>query len=176
MPSPHLQVGDDIFSIAELEHCIIRAKMTSPAQMFSRFVIPKTRYQMALKTGDFRINFALNCGSLSSPSKVLIYRPEELNEQLDAATRLYLKTSVTYRRTSAGDLEIKLPKICQWFAEDFGTSRQNMLKLLVPFFDDDLRRQLENCWRGNEQKFDMSCCEIRYHPYSFECRPLLTLR
>lgn len=169
------QVADDIFSIAELEHCIIRSKMASPTTVLSRFVVPKTRYRMELKTSDFRINFALNCGSLSSPSRVLIFRSEKLDVQLDAATRLYLKTSITYRRTSAGDLEVKLPRVCQWFARDFGPSRQNMLKTIESFLDDDLRRQLENCWRPQEQEYDMNCLEIRYHPFSFECRPLLTL-
>ena len=169
------QVGDDIFSIAELEHCIIRAKMAPPTQVLSRFVIPKTRYRMALNTSDFRINFALNCGSLSSPSRVPIFRPEQLDEQLDAASRLYLRTSVSYRRTGAGDLEMKLPKVCQWFADDFGPSRQSLLKAIERFLDDDVRRPLENCWRPVEDEYDMSCLEVRYHPYSFECRPLLTL-
>jgi len=163
------QVGDDLFSLSELEHCIIRANMAFPSQFLSKFLIPKSRYHMALRSkSDFRINFALNCGSLSNPPRVLIYRPEKLSEQLDMASRLYL-AAVTYRRTSCGDLEIKLPKICQWYAEDFGSSRQKLLKLIEIYFEEDLRQQLANCWEPSQEKFD---CDVRYLSYSFECRPL----
>lgn len=166
------QVGDDIFSLTELEHCIIRAKMSYPTQFFSRFVIPKSTYSMALTSADYRINFALNCGSLSNPSKILLYKPDQLQEQLDEASRMYLKNSVTYRRSGSGDLELKLPKICQWFADDFGSSRENLLNHVERFLPDDVRRQLAGCRLPREGRFDMSSCTIRYHSFNFECTPL----
>lgn len=166
------QIGDDIFSLTELEHCIIRAQMSYPTQFLSRFVIPKkSTYRMELKRADFRINFALNCGSLSNPSKIIIYKADRLQEQLNAASCLYLKL-VTYRRHGSGDLELKLPKICQWFADDFGTSREDLLASIEPFLPDDVRRQLTGCKLPRERRFDMSSCTIRYHAYNFECRPL----
>jgi Protein of unknown function (DUF1769)/Protein of unknown function, DUF547 len=165
------QVEDDIFSLTELEHCIIRAKMSYPTQFFSRFVIPKSTYKMALTTADYRINFALNCGSLSNPPRIILYKADRLQEQLDAASQLYLKC-VTYRRTVSGDLELKLPKICQWFAEDFGSSRESLLHRIERFLPNEVRLQLAGCRLPRERKFDMSSCTIRFHAYNFECRSL----
>ena len=59
------QVNDDIFSLTELEHCIIRAGMNFPAQFLSKYVLPTSRYSFAMNISDPRVNFALNCGSLS---------------------------------------------------------------------------------------------------------------
>jgi Protein of unknown function, DUF547 len=165
------QVGDDIFSLSELEHCIIRAKMSFPSQFLSRFVIPKSTYSTALSVVDNRINFALNCGSLSNPAKILVFRPEQISAQLDEASRLYLAT-VTYRRTLSGDLELKLPKMCQWFSDDFGSTREELLHSIEHLLPDDVRKQLADCKLPQEGKFDMSSCVIRFHSFNFECRSL----
>lgn len=53
------------------------------------------QYPFALKNGDFRLNFALNCGSYSNPPSVPIYRAETLSSQLDEASRQYLKDAVS---------------------------------------------------------------------------------
>jgi hypothetical protein len=178
------QVGDDIFSLTELEHSIIRANMSYPTQFFSRFIIPKSAYpSFALTISDCRINFALNCGSLSNPSKIILYEPQQLNQQLDDASRLYLLNSVTYRRTGSGDLELKLPRICQWFADDFGPTRPDLLSAIESYLPFDVQRQLDGCRLsspgGQQQtgpnRFDMSSIIIRYHSYNFECRPLSIL-
>lgn len=160
------QVGDEIFSFSELEHCIIRAEMSYPAQFLSRFVIPKSNFRIALKKQDFRINFALNCGSLSNPSRILIYRADNLNEQLDEAARLYL-SAVACRTTSSRDLELTLPRVCQWFATDFGASRETLLKKLERLLPADVETQIEEC-RASEKRN----CDIRFLPYNFECRAL----
>lgn len=165
------QVGDDIFSLTELEHSIIRAKMSFPTQFLSRFVIPKSEYKTTLTRADYRINFALNCGSVSNPPNILIYNVETLNEQLNEASRLYL-ASVTHRRNGSGDLEIKLPKICQWFADDFGSTRESLLNKIERFLPDDVRKQLAGCRLPPDDRIDMSSCTIRYSTFNFECKPL----
>ena len=165
-------IGDDIFSLTELEHSIIRANMSYPTQFLSRFVIPKSAYPLlALQISDYRINFALNCGSLSNPPKVILYKPDRLSEQLDAACRLYLFTSVSYRRALSGDLQLILPRICQWFSDDFGPSRSDLLTALEPFLAPDVQDQLNGC-RLPSGQFDMNSIVVRYLAYNFECRPL----
>ena len=175
------QVGDDIFSLTELEHSIIRANMSYPTQFLSRFIIPKSAYPtLALTISDCRINFALNCGSLSNPSKIILYQPQHLHQQLDDASRLYLLNTVTYRRTGSGDLELKLPRICQWFADDFGNTRSDMLSAIEPYLPNDVQHQLDGCRLSTPvdkestgpNRYDMSSIIIRYHSYNFECRPL----
>lgn len=81
-------------SIGELEHCILRAAMSPPDQIGANLFIPKgSPYSFRLWFSDPRLNFAMNIGSKSSPPKVPIYKPQELNTQLDAVTRLALTES-----------------------------------------------------------------------------------
>jgi hypothetical protein len=164
------QVSDDIFSLTELEHCIIRAKMSFPSQFLSRFVIPKSPYQIAMTKSDFRINFALNCGSLSNPPTIFIYRVEQLDRQLDAASKLFLKR-VTGIRRSARDVFIHLPRLCQWYSNDFG-SQEAMITKIAPHLQPEIRQMLGSCWLSQQRRFDLSGITIRYKPFAFECGPL----
>lgn len=162
------EVSDDIFSLAELEHCIIRAKMNYPSQFISRFVLPKSRYRMALATADFRINFALNCGSLSNPAQILVYKPDRLDEFLDKAAQLYLD-SVTAVQRNSGDVVVQMPRVCQWFLDDFG-SQEDLLTQLRPYLRPSVRKVLNTCWSSRRQRFKMNMLSVRYYSYSFECR------
>jgi hypothetical protein len=164
------QVSDDIFSLTELEHCIIRAKMSYPSQFLSRFVIPKSPYRIAMTKADFRINFSLNCGSLSNPPTIFIYRVDQLDRQLDAASKLYLQR-VTGVRRSARDVFIQLPKLCQWYSNDFG-SHEQMITKIVPHLQPEVRQMLGSCWLSQQRRFDVNCLTIRYLPFTFECRSL----
>lgn len=168
------EVGDDVFSLTELEHCIIRSKMAYPSQFISRFVLPKSQYAFALTKADYRINFALNCGSTSNPSCIFIFRPERLNEQLDAACRLYLSSVVVTVQKSSREVYVQLPRVCQWFSEDFGTQTE-MISKIQPYLKTSERQKLSLCWATLPQTYDMSAVTVRYKDYSFQCRPLTLL-
>ena len=166
------QVSDDIFSLAELEHCIIRARMSYPSQFLSRFVIPKSLYRFALTRADFRFNFALNCGSRSNPESIFIYNKTDLQDQLDSISRLYLLKSSSIVQKSAREVIVTLPRICQWFRNDFGESEDAILRGLEAFLPNKAQRILAACWLSLERRFDMKCVHLRYLPYQFDCRPL----
>src|SRR3546814_14440582 len=93
----------DVFNIAELEHCIIRPAMAKPSNFFSKFLLPSSRYPFALSSGDFRwgtlppppkivislsqtdlhlrrIHFAMNSGALHLNAEILIYTPQNLDD------------------------------------------------------------------------------------------------
>jgi hypothetical protein len=165
------QVSDDILSFAELEHCILRNNMSHPSQFMSRFVIPRSHYSMAIATIDFRINFALNCGSLSNPSSVVVFKESSLDSQLDAVSREYLK-SVSVTRKSGRKINIDIPRICEWFLGDFGGSEDELLKNVGPYLSDWQRKELSTCWLSESQCYDTTFITIRYQPFNFECRPL----
>ena len=150
------QCCDDIFSIAELEHCIIR---NSPPSHISKFALPKSKYPFALNQSDFRLNFALNCGSQSNPACILLYNCEKLNEQLDMATKMYLEMSV---KISLDDkrCQVLLPRVVNWFSDDFG----DILATLKPYFKDEDKDILSKC-DGN--------VKIKFHQYSFRCHQLI---
>jgi len=65
---------------------------------------------------DPRIHFALNCGAESCPP-VRTYDPEEIDDQLDLATRTYLDATVEYD-PEAG--VVRVPRVFLWFYGDFG--------------------------------------------------------
>ena len=156
------QVADDVFSLTELEHSIIRARMSYPSQFLSRFVIPKSWYRFALTRADWRLNFALNCSSKSNPESVFIYNHDQLQEQLDAASRLYLSSSASLQKNSSrSGLVVSLPRICQWFRDDFGGSDHGLLQRIEPF----LPREVQRALRGGGYS-------IRYLSWQYECQPL----
>lgn len=170
------QCADEVFSLSELEHNIIRAEMSFPSQFLSRFVLPKSHYQFALSKKDIRLNFALNCGSLSVPtSAVPVYSPDKLQAQLDKTTCDFLEGAASIKPKGSRDASIVLPRVCQWFADDFGDgSGSDILKAINPFLSSDKRSYLQRLWNDKKQAYDLGLFNLKYAAYSFECR-LLTL-
>jgi hypothetical protein len=171
------QCSDDIFSLAELEHNIIRAEMSYPSQFLSRFLLPKSHYLFALTHGDFRINFALNPGSLSMPSSsVPLYKPDTVNEQLDNVTRSYVEAAISVNKRGSRDVTIALPRVCQWFCDDFGSngSASDVLVTIERYLDEEKRRDLSLIWNQKKKCYDIGIFNLKYLPYNYECR-FLTL-
>ena len=188
------QCSDDIFSIGELEHCIIRAQMTRlapsvcstnpkapppinsrllkatsplqniPSETFN-FPTPSSNYCFALQKADFRICFALNCGSRSNPDQIPIYAAEMLNNQLDGACKSYLNSKVAINQRNKHHVCI-LPRVCQWYANDFGETNYAILKTLEPYLGLEERKMLHS---ADFEKFPII---IKHLPFSFECHKL----
>ena len=197
------QCADDVFSLTELEHCIVRARTSAPTQFLAKFVLPKSRYpglEMRSKERpsssssgsssysysvgsilDYRINFALNCGSLSNPRSVPTYKAGTLNEQLDDSARRYLRDSVTVSRVPGkkGVLSVTLPRICSWYAADFGggSSRSSRIVLLVKrHLDDRSRDLLSAALAVDGRRFRSGSLQVTFSSYDYRCRNLRPLR
>jgi len=168
------QCSDDLFSLAELEHNIIRVKMTYPSNFISRLVLPKSQYTFALIRPDFRLNFALNAGSLSMPtSAVPLYKTDVLNEQLNTITRQFVEYTVLVKQKgSKDDVQITLPRICQWFAEDFGpnASASDVMLAIEPFLSDEKREALRLIWNPKKNSYDIGIFCLKYLPFNYKCR------
>ena len=165
------QVGDDIFSLTELEHSVIRKRMSPPSQFLSRFAIPKSSYPRIelMREPDFRVNFALNCGSVSNPATVFVYRHDSLDKQLDAATRMYLSETASTVVRKKDEVIITLPRICQWYRGDFGNgSDLDLIEKVKEYLRD------QAVLRGDG--FETKWVTIRYQAFSFECRSLKLMR
>ena len=137
----------------------------------SRFVLPKSQFSFALTKADYRINFALNCGSLSNPAFVPVYKAATLDQQLNSVCRAYLKV-VEVVAQKHNSLIVALPRICVWFADDFGNGSCNaVLELVGQFLDIPKGKLLTACW--DEQNARYNNVTMKYLPsYSFECRNL----
>jgi Protein of unknown function, DUF547 len=77
----------DVFSLIELEHCIIRRNMSKPSSAIAQMLIPTSRYAFALNAKDYRLLWAINSGSVSSYPSIPVFRPTTLDSQLDLLVR-----------------------------------------------------------------------------------------
>jgi hypothetical protein len=108
--------GTDL-SLDDIENNILRAgrsKYTLGYTRKLRLGAFSRRYR--LDEPDPRIHFALNCGAASCPA-VRFYEPDDVDDQLDSATALYLERTVEYDP----DADVaRVPRVCLWFRGDFG--------------------------------------------------------
>lgn len=134
----------DIFSLAELEHCIIKKGKTLPYVNILSMLLPKTQYDLPLidfmnwssseENADRSIDilFALNPGTNSYPNSVPVYRPDSVYEQLTENTRLVFRgeelsilqapagtnsSSVAMQGSTTNT--ILLPQLCLWYYKWF---------------------------------------------------------
>lgn len=162
------ECAGDVFSVAELEHCVIRAAMPRPRLLLGdvatlgasvdllRVALAtssslSSSYAYARDHKDIRLVFALNPGSLEdSPPVVVVYDADHLQDQLDAATRRALASASLDPVTRT----VTLPRLCAWHS--------SALSDLQPFLPNDIRAALvanaSASWR------------CAYHPFDFACR------
>lgn len=188
------QCSDDIFTISELEHCILRANMarldpvvsstnpkappainsrllrqtspfkTIPPLSFS-FPTPRSNFCFALQKPDFRLNFAINFGSPSTPAEVPFYSVETVWEQLEEAARLYLQNNVAIKQRKK-EYVCVLPRLCQWYEADFGSTNYAVLKTLEPYLNQQERKILRS------PDFLSYPISVKYLPFRFDCTKL----
>jgi hypothetical protein len=101
---------------------------------------------------DPRIHFALNCGAKSCPP-IRFYDPEEVNQQLDMATRSFLSQEVTYDESAQ---TVRTTPLFSLFRGDFG-GKKGILKFLhrydlIPHTDAKLKFTRYN-WEEERSKF-----------------------
>jgi len=127
--SPLITIASRPFSLDAIEHGILR-------RSYSKFTIGYVRTparvrsavadRFAVSERDPRIHFALNCGAQSCPP-IAAYTTEEIDTQLEMATRGYLDQTVDYdpdardfRARLFGDGRAVVPRAMLWFRGDFG--------------------------------------------------------
>jgi len=195
-----MEVGGDIYSLAELEHNVLRAYAPRPRGALLRFLLPSTKYPPSLPPSvhDYRLNFALHCGSVSCPvPSVPIYTRESLEEQLEMMMRWSLERACVLgggggREGGKAGRTLNLPKMCLWYQKDF---KPDMLSAIVARLPLEKQRVVRG-WigggggreggRGLSMSMSLSGGEgggggreggitMRYLPFSFETRALRRL-
>jgi len=92
---------------------------------FKKLFPGKIEKQLRVDRLDYRLHFALNCGAKSCPP-IAFYKPENINQQLDLATKAYLRGEAEYNEATN---TVKLPTLMSWFRRDFG-GKKKMIQLL----------------------------------------------
>lgn len=151
-----------VFSLLEIEHCIIRAAMSSANSFWTKLSggMSATAFtrRVALKKPDFRVNFALNYGTISCPSTVCVFTPDGIDEQLNAMARLYLDKYVS---VSPSGRSIKMPRICKWYGRDFDD--QGLVASILPFLSEKKKAHVEAA-RENKAR-------VKFRRFSWRSRP-----
>lgn len=115
---PRVTIAGKELSFDDIEHGIIRGSQSK----YALGLIPKffgvSNYEKKLRIQerDGRIHFALNCGAKSCPP-IPVLTAERLEEQLNAASKAYLKSTTEYDREEDS---AKVTPLFSWFRGDFG--------------------------------------------------------
>lgn len=138
------EIGADVFSLAELYHCVIRGNMSKPVSPKKPFIeIPRksSSYNFyALVYTDSRINFVLNTGDVSCRQEVPVLRPSTLESQLQDAATIFVAQQLVVEEQKR---VILLPKVCDIYRNDFsaGDSR-SCLSFCASFLSADRRNEV----------------------------------
>lgn len=117
--------GKDL-NLDKIEHGILRrSKIKLSLGYLNKCFTSGTEKKLRVDKLDNRIHFALNCGAKSCPP-IAFYKSEQLDKQLELATRAYLKSEVLYNKEYN---TVSLPKIFSWFRGDFG-GKKGIIKFL----------------------------------------------
>lgn len=104
-------------SFDQIEHGMLRRSKVKWAGGYLNKWFPSAfEKRFRVEQLDWRIHFALNCGAMSCPA-VQQYDRNELDQQLDNATTLFLMFETEYDSTAN---TFALPKLFRWFQKDFG--------------------------------------------------------
>lgn len=121
-----IEIAGYRFSLDDIEHGILRrSKIKWSLGYLGKLFPGKSEKLLRVNKPDYRIHFALNCGAKSCPP-VAFYKPENIHQQLELATRAYLSGEVHYDEAAN---QVSLPAIMGWFRRDFGGKKQ--MKLLL---------------------------------------------
>lgn len=97
-----------------------------------------------------RVNFVLNHGDLSCPKAVMVLQPEQLEEQLNAASSQHIKKNVKVDREKR---VILVPKVCDVFRSDFAIEGPGgaaaCLQYCLGFMEEDQVNQIQDILRDN---------------------------
>ena len=101
----------------DIEHGILRrSKVKWSFGYFNKLFPSAFEKKHRVDTLDYRIHFSLNCGATSCPP-IAFYKPEQLDKQLEVATKVYLSGEAAYNEA---DNTVALPALMGWFRGVFG--------------------------------------------------------
>lgn len=142
-----VMIAGQRLSLDDVEHGILRRyRYKYSLGFFPNLFTPRLIKNLTVKTIDYRIHFALNCGAKSCPP-IAFYKVDQLDTQLDMATQSFLDGESTFDDTNK---ILYTTALFKWFLNDFGGT-----KGIRTLFKAQLSR-------------DISGYTIKYNPYSWD--------
>ena len=113
----------------DIEHGILRhSKIKWSLGHLNKLFPSKREKALRVDSLDYRLHFALNCGAKSCPP-IAFYNAENLDAQLELATKAYLTSEAEYESAKN---TVRLPKLMSWFRADFG-GKKGIIKILQKY-------------------------------------------
>jgi hypothetical protein len=122
-------------SCDDIEHGILRGNRGHPMLPGRQFPFTDVRNEWVIKPVEVRIHFALNCAGRSCPP-IQVYTAEDIDAQLDLATRNFVNTDLKIDPESE---KVQLSAIFNWFKEDFGEG-EGVIDFLLKYLPDGDRK------------------------------------
>ena len=119
---PRLRIAGHAWSLDDIEHGMLRGNLKKS----------DPRLALAPVTFDERVFFALYRACRSSPP-LRVFHAERIEDQLEDAAREFVRATVRVKDEGA---KIKVPRLFQWYEDDFGGS-EGVLQFVVARLDDD---------------------------------------
>lgn len=134
-------VGGDHFSLADIEHGVLRQNQPSRNQPTAVFAASDPRLRWLVSRLDPRIHFALTCGTRSCPP-IRAFDAARLDVQLDLATRAFVNGDV---EVDEARRSVTLSRIFHWYEVDFG----DVLGFVLGHLDAGPTREWLSAHRGD---------------------------
>lgn len=117
----YFNIGSLAFSLDDIEHGILRINGPRKNEKPDQFFVSDKRLKLMVKTMDYRVHFALNCGSLSCPP-IAYYSEDEIDEQLRLAEKSFSTAEFVINHE---EKTIDCSSIFLWYRFDFGNHYLN---------------------------------------------------
>lgn len=154
--SKQIHIAGYNFSLDDIEHGVLRRyRYKYSLGYFPNIFATSTIKKLAVESIDFRIHFALNCGAKSCPP-IRFYSEEDLDEQLNLATRAFLESET---KIDTDKKEVQITRLFLWFHKDFGGKKG--IKTI-------LKKYLHQNFKGYKINFDAYSWDIHLDNYSEE--------
>mmetsp|Transcript_19758 Transcript_19758/g.36793 ORF Transcript_19758/g.36793 Transcript_19758/m.36793 type:complete len:1713 (-) Transcript_19758:223-5361(-) len=132
------EIGSDVFSLSEIEHCVLGGRLARPRSVPRYFAaIPRANddhYLYALPAADRRMRFLVNYGSLSLLPTIYLMTPETMHNSLNEASIAFFESSMVVEMKKR---VVTLPKICDVFGQDFGEEPLAVLRHILRYLNRD---------------------------------------
>jgi hypothetical protein len=129
---PRLRIGAHPYSLDDIEHGLLRGNVPKQGSRRAPMQRDDPRLEYMPMLFDERMHFAVHSACRSSPP-LRVFESGKLDKQLEEATADYIRQTVRVERQGA---VLVVPRLFDWFAEDFG-GRSGIVPFVVSRFEDE---------------------------------------
>ena len=127
-----VRIAGHTWSLDDIEHGLLRGNAPKYGRLRAPMRKGDPRLSFMPPAYDERMHFAMYTACRSSPA-LRAFHGEKLDAELEEATRRYLHANVRVKEEGA---RIRLPRVLQWYAADFGGER-GVLEFVLARLDDE---------------------------------------